>query len=97
MKKRLGYEFIILNLKILTSLIFALGKKEYEYHEPTQAPINPPYKESVELRRQQKLQKPETFQLDKTSENQNVKKPEENFINEFFVVQLDSPDADKPS
>ncbi|KAK6641637.1 putative tRNA (cytidine(32)/guanosine(34)-2'-O)-methyltransferase [Polyplax serrata] len=73
------------------------GKKEYEYHEPTQAPINPPYKESVELRRQQKLQKPETFQLDKTSENQNVKKPEENFINEFFVVQLDSPDADKPS
>ncbi|XP_035233092.1 putative tRNA (cytidine(32)/guanosine(34)-2'-O)-methyltransferase, partial [Stegodyphus dumicola] len=33
--------------------------KEYVYHEPTQAPIDPPYKEAVMLKRQNKLAKPE--------------------------------------
>lgn len=67
----------------------------YEYHKPTQEPINPPYKHSVELRRQQKLQKPETFSIEETPTNQ--KSLEENFINEFFVVHSDSSDFKQPT
>ncbi|KFM82922.1 putative ribosomal RNA methyltransferase 1, partial [Stegodyphus mimosarum] len=36
-----------------------VADKEYVYHEPTQAPIDPPYKEAVMLKRQNKLAKPE--------------------------------------
>lgn len=52
--------------------------KEYKYQKPTQEPINPPYKESVALRRQQRLQKPEE------SGSQEEKILEEQFINEFI-------------
>jgi len=34
------------------------GGKEYKYHEPTQSPINPPYKEACLLKRSDKLSKP---------------------------------------
>lgn len=34
--------------------------KEYSYHEPTQSPINPPYKQACELRKQDLLAKPST-------------------------------------
>jgi len=38
--------------------VFQLPGRQYEYHAPTQSPINPPYKEACELRRTDKLAKP---------------------------------------
>ena len=38
--------------------MFQLPGRQYEYHAPTQSPINPPYKEACELRRTDKLAKP---------------------------------------
>ena len=35
-----------------------LDGKEYEYHPPTQSPINPPYQEACQLKRTDQLAKP---------------------------------------
>ena len=37
-----------------------LDGKEYEYHPPTQSPINPPYQEACQLKRTDQLAKPFT-------------------------------------
>lgn len=66
-------------------MILLLGKEPYKYQKPTQEPINPPYKESVDLRRQQKLQKPETSELEPKKEEKSV---EEKFIDEFVGFQI---------
>ena len=40
------------------SFFLQLPGREYKYREPTQSPINPPYKEACALRRTDKLAKP---------------------------------------
>lgn len=37
---------------------FQLPGRDYEYHAPTQSPIDPPYKEACQLRKTDKLAKP---------------------------------------
>lgn len=45
---------------IILSIFLQLSKeKSYTYLPPTQGPINPPYKEAVLLKRQNKLAKPQ--------------------------------------
>ena len=39
-------------------LSLQLDGKEYEYHPPTQSPINPPYQEACQLKRTDQLAKP---------------------------------------
>lgn len=64
-----------------------LGRSEYEYHKPNQEPIDPPYKESVLMRRSQKLQKPMTNTI---SGGQNTNSSSEiQFLKDFFEISMD--------
>ena len=78
-------------LVIILQFIFVFsGQKSYEYHKPTQEPIDPPYKKSVELRRQQKLQKPESSQCQEVKSSDDGQALAKNLINEFFVLSVNS-------
>ena len=46
-----------------------LEGRDYQYHPPTQSPINPPYKEACQLRRTDKLSKPTTASDNNSRDN----------------------------
>lgn len=48
-----------------------LSDKDYEYHPPTQGPINPPYKEACLLKRSDQLAKPFTGALKQSEKTEN--------------------------
>ena len=54
--------FYSVESNIVQIILFRLQLTEgedYKYHEPTQSPIDPPYKEACRLRKLDKLSKPE--------------------------------------
>ncbi|KAL4220793.1 putative tRNA (cytidine(32)/guanosine(34)-2'-O)-methyltransferase [Mactra antiquata] len=58
-----------------------LPGRDYEYHAPTQSPIDPPYKEACQLRKTDKLAKPEK-QIKTSSDTDN---------NTYIETETDDP------
>jgi hypothetical protein len=71
-----------------------LPGREYEYHAPTQGPINPPYQEACQLRRTDKLAKPTSQQLS-TESSTGTTIDRCNESEHFGSVQLNSADDNR--